>query len=258
METLNERQREILSVVKEHQIIEFAQLTSITQNTELSMYKDLAMLEEAGFIYRTKEGIIFRGIASEITKGLLSQNERVFLEEKRRIGRFTSTLINNGESLVIDGGSTTLVFASYLKNKNNLMIITNSDRIGNIMARDKQMKNQILLLGGEVFSTSIATYGEYTCETLSKLRATRVIMGTCGISLDGCLFASSAEEAIAKRFMIETAQDVIILSDYSKFSMTTEHVFCDLSKINKIITDNRISQDEIAALEEHDITVHAI
>lgn len=142
MENINDRQKQLLSLIKENQIIEFDTIKKLTGNTDLTLYKDLALLEKLKMIYRTKEGIILRNIETEKNQTDLSQVEKEFLEEKKRIGRFASTMISNGESLLIDGGSTTFVFASYLLNKNNLLVITNALRVGNILSKEKNQKTR--------------------------------------------------------------------------------------------------------------------
>jgi DeoR/GlpR family transcriptional regulator of sugar metabolism len=250
MENINNRQSELLSLIKKNQIIEFDTILELTDTTELILYKDLALLEKMKMIYRTKEGIILRNIETEKNQSTLSQEERVFLEEKKRIGRFASTLVSNGESLLIDGGSTSFVFASYLLNKSNLLVITNALRVGNILAKEKKANNQILLTGGYASRNSYSTYGDPAVEVLQKVKTNKVIMSVTGIDPALGLFASSEREAVTKRVMLDCAKEVLILADYSKFGITTDFRISDLSRVGILITDSRLASSEAESIQE--------
>jgi DeoR family transcriptional regulator of aga operon/DeoR family fructose operon transcriptional repressor len=258
MENINDRQKQLLSLIKENQIIEFDTIKKLTGNTDLTLYKDLALLEKLKMIYRTKEGIILRNIETEKNQTDLSQVEKEFLEEKKRIGRFASTMISNGESLLIDGGSTTFVFASYLLNKNNLLVITNALRVGNILSKEKKSKNQILLIGGYASRNTYSTYGSPAIEVLKKVKTNRVVMGVCGIDPALGIFASNEREAETKRIMLDCAKEVMILADHSKFGTTTDFLISDLSRVKVVITDERITSSEAKAMKEKNILLHIV
>ncbi len=194
----------------------------------------------------------------EIHSSLLSLGDIPFIEEKQRIGRFASTLISHGESLLIDGGSTTLLFSSYLKDKSHMMVITNSYRIGTLIGGDKYLKNKFILLGGESTKEAMPTYGEYTCEVLSTVKVNLSFMSVSGISPSGALYASTKEAAMAKSYMISAAHKVIILADYSKFNTETKYKIGDLSSVDMLITDKRISRSEISRLQRPDLTIHTV
>ncbi|MGD1815580.1 MAG: DeoR/GlpR family DNA-binding transcription regulator [Pleomorphochaeta sp.] len=251
-----ERRTKILIDIEKNKHMSIDELCSIYNVNEQIIYRDLLYLEKINKIKRTSKGAIFPESKAKKNALNLLFRETLFYKEKEAIAKFASTLIKDGESFMVDGGSTTLLFATHLLDKKKLMAITNTSTIGNIIKKSK--KNTVILTGGELFKNTYATTGEIAENVISQLKVNKAIIGVCAIDVEnGSFYTDFEEEAKIKRSMIEAANEIIILADSSKTKIQKPHLVCDKNTDKKItlITDKNINSLDQNKLEKNNIKV---
>ena len=213
--------------------------------------RDLDLLSVHGFIRRTHGGAV---PADYLVEGGSSSAQRngARIAEKTRIGQCASELIQDGESLILNGGSTTRLFAFELGGKKDLTVVTNS--LGIPAALPQKAVRDILVLGGEYRAESHITVGSIAFCGAIAVHADSAILGAGGISQDG-IFAELLQEATMTAKMIAAARRTIVLADSAKFNRQLLGHIASLEKIDILVTDAEPPGDLFAALEERDVQV---
>lgn len=260
MGVCEERRKNILSYIEKNKHMAIEELANIFNVNEQVIYRDLIYLEKINKIERTTKGAIFP--ESRIKKKALTllYRETLYYKEKELIAKFATSLIKDGESLMIDGGSTTLLFASNLINKKRLMVITNTSTIGDVVKKENK-KNRVILTGGELSRNTYATTGEMTTSIINQHRVNKAVLGVCAIDAKkGIFYTTIEEEAIVKQNMINAANEIIILADSSKINIKKPYKVFDATLKKKItlVTDKNINEKDIKKFEKYNIKVLAI
>ncbi len=169
---------------------------------------------------------------------------------KQAIAKTVSAMIDDGDTLMLDTGSTTAYVAVALSGKQGLHVVTNSTEIGRILAR--QSTNKVYLVGGEVSSDQFATFGPQAIEFLHRFNVRHGILSIGGINSKNELFNYSLDEAEFSRAVIRQAASVTIVADYTKFSRHALVKVCNATDIDTFITDREPPQAFRELLSEND------
>jgi DeoR/GlpR family transcriptional regulator of sugar metabolism len=209
-----------------------------------------------------------RGIAKKVYGGAISKNsgspdillnEQHFSErleanfkEKKLIGKLAVSLINDGETIMIDGGSTTYQLCKNLYIKNNLNVITCAffNLWPELVAKSNM---QLFLIGGFLRKESLSLVGEVREGMIDHFRANKYFMGIDGISLEHGLTTLNYQEASLKKRLLESSQELIIVTDHTKFGKVCPIPVSSLERVSKIVTDSGISQSFRKSLENKGI-----
>jgi DeoR family fructose operon transcriptional repressor len=248
---VEERRQQILDLVNQRNRVNVTELSQLFNIGEVTVRRDLSELEARGLIRRTHGGALPAENASH--EAPIKERELRYKEQKERIASFVAQLIRNGETIMLDGGTTTLQIARHLKGKNNLMIVTNS--IGIAQELDGSYDCEVILTGGQFKHTTQIMAGPIAEKNLKLFRADRVILGMSAIHTEQGLFTVNLQEAELKRAMIQCGKEVIVAMDSSKFEKLTFSFVSDFSSIDKIITDNGVTDEIIKRLEEFGVEV---
>lgn len=224
--------------------------------TEMTIRRDLLALEKQELLYRAHGGAIKREKRSiwqmSSLQTRLCQNE----EEKERIAVCVAQMIQDGESIMMDGGSTTTKIAQHLAGKRNLLIVTNALTIGELLLELDDSK--VILTGGELFRETNALMGNITEAAISNYRADKSIIGVSGlVPGEGC-FSAIPQEAEIKNRMLQNSQKKIIATDSSKIGTRAFCFFCDFAKVDVLVTDRNIKKTDFALLKKTGIDVIAV
>ncbi len=246
---------------KRHELImELLYTNKIINNTEIidkfsispeTVRRDLKYLENKGLLKRVYGGAVLKspmGIEPEF-----SRREVLNLEEKRAIAQKASSYIEDGDTIIIDLGTTPLEVAKAIENKNNLKILTNSINVA--LETLKNDKNTVYMLGGHLRKGENATSGFLCEENLNHFRVDKAIIGAAGITLESGITDFFDKEAQVRKKMIESANNVIVVADYSKFGITAFCKVCDLSHINMIITDWKTPKTTLNQYKNNNINI---
>jgi DeoR/GlpR family transcriptional regulator of sugar metabolism len=175
------------------------------------------------------------------------------LDEKKAIGKKAAELIEDGDTVLLDLGTTTLEVAKNLKSKHNITILTNSIKIALELVDIPD--NRVILLGGELRQNELSTSGFLTDINLKQFCVDKAIIGVGGITIENGVTDYHMQEAQARRLMIDVAEKVIAVTDFSKFGVNAFMHVCALKRIETIVTDWKVHPKIVQQLREQDIQV---
>jgi DeoR family fructose operon transcriptional repressor len=209
----------------------------------------LERLESAGNIRRTFGGAVLvgRDIALQERYGFMQ-------EEKMKIGKKAAGLIQPGESVFIDAGTTTLQIARNLPPGVNVTVVTNAVTIAAELM-DKQI--QTLVTGGMLIDTTAALVGPITERTISGMAFDRIFLGATGVNASHGFSNSNLYEAEIKKVAMRQAEEINIVMDHSKFGAKELFSFAPLSDVHRIVTDRLPAEELRLACEEAGIELVA-
>ncbi len=245
-----ERLREIMRLLEKENRVLINDLCKIFNTTSVTIRKDLDLLENQGILKRTHGGAIlhkplFRGLA-------LDEKEKLNSQEKMQIANEAVKLINEGDVIILDSGSTTTYLAKKMKNLKGITVITNALNIALELA-DSEL--EVILTGGALQKNSSTLIGPLADEVLGKISADKLFHGVDGIDYDLGLTTPNITEAKTSRVMMQRAGQNILLVDSSKFGRRSLGVICQMKEIDKIITTKKMDKQEINRLKGMNLEV---
>ncbi len=241
-----ERLQMIMNMIVEQKKVYVNDLAERFGRSTTSIRTDLMELESRGLIVRTHGGAILPEKNEKefvLDKNILKFREELYAAEKNRISKATMDLIQDGDSVLIDGGSTTFFVAQELKSKRGLTIITTSFYIVSTLLQIPDAR--IYLVGGLLHREFEDMIGEISLDALDKFSPDHTIMGIDGISLKRGLTTTEPSVAQNKRKMVSISKDLIIVSDSSKFGKVCLMHIVDIPDVQAIVTDDKIPQEYI-------------
>lgn len=244
---LNQRQQEIMDLLTSHGEVKLSELKEIFNVTEMTLRRDLEKLEQLGSIRRIFGGAIL--VAKDIA---LHERTSVLTNEKARIGSKAAQLLRPNESIFIDGGSTTLQIANYLKPEMNVTVVTNAINI----AQELQSKRiSTMLLGGVLLEQTATLIGPIAIENISRMAFDRIFLGATGLTAHHGFSNSNMYESEIKRLAITQSTEVNLVMDHTKFGKQGLFSFAALEAVDRIVTDHMPEESLIKACEEHGVEI---
>ncbi|NMB01908.1 MAG: DeoR/GlpR transcriptional regulator [Firmicutes bacterium] len=210
------RRQHILAELEKKEIVYLQELCEKFQDTsEATIRRDLKLLEEEGFIDILRGGAAkLRTIAYEVP---LKTKERLNTEEKERIARYAASLVEDGEIIYLDSGTTATKMVKYLADK-KITVVTSNTEIFPFLA---ECAFTCLFLGGEVSTVLGSVYGPVTEEQLSNLFFDQAFLGANGYSVKSGINTPDVREARKKRLVMEHSKKTYVLMDSSKANKQT-------------------------------------
>jgi DeoR/GlpR family transcriptional regulator of sugar metabolism len=248
-----ERIEKILKLLEKEDRLVTKDLPEIFNTTSVTIRKDLALLEQRGLLKRTHGGAIK---AKKLYPGMaLNEKEKLNLEEKMRIAKKASRLISEGDTIILDSGSTTSFIAKEIKHMKGITVITNAINIANLLL-DSEI--EVILIGGSLIKETSTMVGPLADDALRKISADKLFLGVDGIDLEVGLTTPNILEANTSRVMMEMSGEVILVVDASKFGRRSLGVISKVSEVNSIITTKKLSAHESATLVGLNIEVFIV
>ena len=230
---LDQRRDEILQAIEQQGFVSLQELVTRLGASESTVRRDLEYLDGIGQIRRTRGGAAYTGESITPFEERFQRASR----EKQTIAKVVADLIQPGETILLDGGTTTLEVARELVGK-ALQVVTNSLPIANLLAQQPNI--ELILIGGYVYPKTGVALGPLAESALREVHVPRVIMGTGGITEKG-LFNSNTLLVECERLMLEAAKEVWVVADSSKFGKSALAHLCELSKVTRMIVDAGLS-----------------
>lgn len=172
---------------------------------------------------------------------------------RRLIGKLAASYVEDGDTIILDAGSTTAYMAQFLKNRQNLTVITNSL---DVIAHLKQQPHiNLLVTGGDYDAESNALVGRGSHLLLGEIRANKTFLVAGGLSTGFGMSSLHASETEVRRHMIRAARETIVLADHTVIGVDANNKVCDLGQVNKIITDAGIQAEHSLELTRLGIEV---
>jgi DeoR family fructose operon transcriptional repressor len=237
-----ERQMEISLILEKTGSVKVNELSDHFKVSEATVRRDLQEMESKKLLKRTHGGAV---------KSQITNFEPTFMEkreeknkEKLLIANHAAKLIKNGDTIILDSGTTTLEIARNITAE-NITVITNSIDIA-VELSDKS-NIELILTGGSLRINTRAMVGHICEEMLKNFRVDKAFIGANGISLTEGITTPNLVEAQSKKAMINSASKPIIVADSSKFENVCFSVICPISEVYSIITSGDISKEIIDA-----------
>jgi len=245
----HQRREKILDLIREDGHAKVLQLSNIFKVTEVTIRQDLEKLEKDGFIEREHGGAYLKNIGMSV-KNIVLQNQEN-LEQKAAIARKALEHINNGDTIILDSGSTTTEIAKLILGFKNLTVITNSLNIALVLGVDPEIN--LVVTGGEFKAPTLSLTGQKAADFFDGLHVDKLFLATAGITLKSGLTYPSISDIVVKRAMIESANEVFLVADSGKIGKSSFASLGTLSLIDFLITDSKISEEDINMLKRNDI-----
>lgn len=245
----NQRREKILDLIREDGHAKVMQLSRIFRVTEVTIRQDLEKLEKEGYILREHGGAFLKNVETHVKNITLINQEN--MAEKTAIARKAIEMISEGDTIILDSGSTTSEIAKLIKGFNNLTVITNALNIALILGGEPGIN--LVVTGGEFKAPTLSLTGQKAADFFDNLHVDKLFLATAGISLKAGLTYPSISDIVVKRAMIESADVVYLVADSTKISKNAFASLGALSLIDYLITDSKITDKDIALMDEHDI-----
>jgi DeoR family transcriptional regulator of aga operon/DeoR family fructose operon transcriptional repressor len=242
------RIREYVSLNGSATVAELCNLLGVSQAT---VRRDLDELSTRNLLQRTFGGVTTPSLTT--AEPPVFQRRNINAEQKRMIGRLAASMVNNGETVFLGSGSTTLEVARSIKQKRNVTVITNSLPIANLLSDAADVK--VIVAGGFLRQTELSMIGHTVEHSLSELRADKVIMGIQGVHVEHGLTNDYLPETKTDRAIVRFAPVVIVVADHSKFGQIKSSFVAELSAVDTIVTDSEAPEDIVLQIRARGIRI---
>lgn len=248
-----ERQKIILSAVQDKAVATVTELVELTASSEATIRRDIASLHISKKLRRVRGGAeaLLPPTHSSLAGRPFSVNESLHIVQKQAIAREAVTLCNDGDDIIINGGTTTYQMVHLLSNR-RMQIFTNSFPLAEHLL--KHSKNQLTLPGGSIYREQNIILSPYENDVTQNFCASRMFMGAHSVGRLG-LMESDPLVIQSEQKLLKQADELVVLADASKFERRSSLLICSLEHIDVLITDDRISETSVKMLEEANVKV---
>jgi DeoR family transcriptional regulator of aga operon len=239
-----ERRTQILQIVRSAGRVRVNVLARRFSTSAVTIRNDLNELHQRGLVLRSHGGAVLPD--KILRESPVHERLKAFSDEKRRIGAMAASLIHDGETIILDSGTTTLEIARQIKKKQGLQIITNGVNIAAELldARDAH----IFIVGGTVRGESASICGRFTEEMIDQFSADKLFLSGAGCDLDFGVSGANLEETMVNRAMLRISREIILVADSSKFSKRSMSRIAPFAEIDTVISDTGLGEEIQAKL----------
>ncbi len=278
---VEERRQKVLDLVSEKGFVALTDLAQRLEASESTIRRDLDYWGQQGIVKRTHGGAIFLSDAAVLPA--LEERASAQVEEKRAIARAAAARIQDGDAVLLDGGTTTLEVARLLVGR-PLQIVTNSLPIANLFAsilppvagsertregpafarspvagseRTRegpalQGQTDLVMLGGYIFPRTGVALGPLTIRMMEDLNVRQTILSVGGLTGKG-LFNSNLLLVETERRMLRCADEVVVVADHTKIGRQALAFLCELADVDTLIVDSGLSQEQREGIERANV-----
>ena len=245
-----ERRLKIAEIINKGNSVRVPELVEKFSVSESTIRRDLNELESLGLILRTHGGAVSTGV-NKLEVSFIEKQDK-YAREKEKIGQIAANEIEDGDTIIIDSGTTTQYIAKFIKAK-NLTIITNSIVLSNELSNRDDI--QIINTGGIIRSNTKAQVGPIAEKVIRQFRVNKSFLGANGICINAGITTPTIEEATIKQSMIDVGDKVYLLVDESKFGQVYFSLISDFTNIDYLITNKERSKEEVSFFKKHGINI---
>jgi len=250
---VEERRRRIMETLEEQERVTVDELVRRFLVSAVTIRGDLDSLAGAGLLIRSHGGALKRDEAADDVP--IAVKETQHHAEKVRIGQAAAQMIRDGETIMLDSGTTTAEIARQVRGMrlSALNVITNALNIAMELATVPFAR--VIMIGGILRQMSYSLSGPHAEQTLRHLHADRLFLGVDGLDPGIGLMTPDVLEAQLNAIMIQVSREVVVVADSSKFERRSLSVIARVEAVHKLITDTRADPDKLAALRERNVEV---
>ncbi len=219
--------------------------------TETTVRQDLERLESEGYVTREHGGAFLKSVPSQVRS--LSLHHMINMDVKARIGAAAAKLVSDGETIILDSGSTTTEMARHLVEKSNLNVVTNAINIALMLGAVPSF--EVHMPGGQFKAPTLSLSGEKSAAYFDGIFAEKLFLATAAISFEAGLTYPSLQDLYVKRAMCRAASHVYLVADSTKIGKTSFSSLGGIDMLHGIITDAGITDSDRMAFEKIGIEV---
>jgi DeoR family transcriptional regulator, aga operon transcriptional repressor len=249
-----ERRRAILEIINREGRVVVKDLARRFSTSHVTIRSDLESLHDQGLVQRTHGGALPLQVGALLDPSL-REKENLHPVEKQRIAEASAKLVQEGESVVLDSGTTATTVARALRRFRSLTVITNAV---NIAAELAGTTIEVILTGGTLRENSFSLVGPLAEDTLYRLSADIMFLGVDGFDVRYGLTTPNLLEAKVNRVMMEVSRRTVAICDSSKFGRRSLSLIAPPSAIQHVITDSGVAKSDLRVLRESGIEVTVV
>jgi DeoR family transcriptional regulator of aga operon len=248
-----ERRMKIMQILSEHDQVFVNELSKLFGVSEVTIRHDLGQLENKKLLVRARGGAMSINQVVSFDQHL-GEKYKKNTAEKARIGKAAAKLFHDSDTVIVDSGTTTLEIIKNLSpSLANVTIITNALNIANQLVSRPNIN--LIIPGGVLRKNSLSLVGPLAEKSFRNFYVDRVFLGVDGFDTMNGVSTPNIDEAYLNQIMIEVAREVVIVADSSKFMRKSLAFICKLDRIDSVITDSGISEDDNKRLADAGIRV---
>ena len=245
------RRRRILEWMQEEGSARVRELAEAFGVSDATIRQDLEKLENEGFVIREHGGAFLNRGTPQSDPLTLHHQEN--MDKKRRIGALAASMVKDGETIILDAGTTTTEIAKRLTGHKNLTIITNALNIAIILGSVPSFA--VHMPGGQFKSPTLSLSGDKSVDYFRNIFAGKLFLATAGVALDAGLTYPSFADLQLKEAMIKAAAHVCLVADSSKINKSSFTRLGSLDVIHSFITDDGISEADAKGFAQRGINL---
>ena len=249
-----ERRESIRKYIQEKGEVQLKELEIKYPNvSSMTLRRDLAYLENEGYIIRTRGGAIPVNRLAVNGEDIYSLRAKENIEEKMKVAQKAVTLIETGRSIFIDSGTTMMCLAKLLPD-DHLSIITSGPNIG--MEIIKHHKPSVVLIGGQLSRNTLSTSGMNSLNFIKDINIDIAFMATSGFSLESGFTSGNFNECELKKNIIQKARKTVMLMDDKKIDKNMPFTFATLEDIDILVCNTALRDDIVRAAKEAHVEIY--
>ena len=245
----SQRKQEILALLKRQGQVVAKTLSEHYAVSEDTIRRDLRELAADGLLLRVHGGAL---PASPATGGMAQRNA-LSGGAKQTIGAVAAALVLPGQTVIIDGGTTSLQLVRHLPLDLRATVVTHSPTIA--VALEQHADIEVIIIGGRLFRHSMVAVGAAAIEALGRIRADTYFMGVTGVHLRAGLTTGDMEEAYVKRALAAQAADTVVLASAEKLEAASRFQIGELTLASSIVVEAGTPAAFVAQIEQLGVTV---
>ena len=248
---LHKRQNEILAAVKSRGACSIVELAEQLRVSDETIRRNIKPLVHQGLIDKVHGGIVLNQSLEPELPFERRMNEHV--EEKKLISSLVAEIISDGDSIMLDTGSTTAYVARALSERRNLSVVTNCTEIARTLARGRS--NRVHICGGALRPDDWATFGSVAINFVHQFHVAYAILSIGGVTDTGVFMDYHLEEAEFSRAVIQQAKKTIVVADHTKYGSQNFVKVCDFAAVDMIVSDRLPPDNIMDSLVDAGVTV---
>jgi len=248
---MNQRYAKLIEIVSQYGKVEVNELSKLLGTSQVTIRKDLDYLSDRGILRRE------RGYALLKSKDDINYRMAFHYEAKQKIAKAAADLVDDGETIIVESGSTCAMFAEQLvSTRRGITVITNSSYIANFIKDNPDV--EIILLGGNYQKHTQAMVGPMTKECVKNFHVDKIFVGTDGFSKEAGFTGVDLIRSDTVRSLAASANHTYILTESAKLQHAGAIQFLKTEDVYQLITDDKISPEIKSFLEYKQVKVKLV
>ena len=229
---MNQRQKKLCEILRTEGETTIGRLALLLNVSEMTVYRDAAILEQLGVLYKKRGALAYRESDS------ISDH---YIDEKRAIAKVAASMICQGDTVLFDNSTTALEVARHLKDRKGIAVYATNLEVANALCQNRDII--LYVVGGYYAHDSMGFVGGFAEQFVSQIHADKCIVGTGGVHLKYGLTCPYPSHAVLQRKIMAAADEVILVVDHTKFGKAAPDQIAGLEAVNRVITDNAVSEE---------------